>query len=351
MKKQLRANDVDHQQQQQNLDDPENPHQSSRFFGQSCYSALSRFFSLRCLIVLVVSLAILLPTIFCLFPSRSHTLAPPLSQPHANDTINYNAASVQASFKLRKPVSEVTSQKGALEDEIFRSICLSNDTKVIVLSLRQSCSCKYTDVEFAVVPVSAGYEISTQSLTSLRSSFVNLLEQRSKLNLTTTCFGKPYSFQVLKFPGGISVDPSGSIPVPSFGYVGNILNITLDRSISEILPDNKAQKLSGKLAVTLYLEPQESIYFRLTNIQGSTVSPPVIVQVYLVITIRVNLQLRLDHFAHITQTSSANNLGLENTVFGEVKGITISTNLEGEILDPALVMAPTPTPACYPSLC
>ncbi|XP_019095178.1 PREDICTED: uncharacterized protein LOC104769403 [Camelina sativa] len=319
MKKQSRANDVDHQQQQ-NLD-PENPHQSSRFFGQSCSSALSRLFSLRCLIVLVVSLAILLPTIFCLFPSRSHTLAPPLSQPHANDTINYNVT-----------VEQVT-----------------------VLSLRQSCSCKYTDVEFAVVPVSAGYEISTQSLNSLRSSFVNLLEQRSKLNLTTTSFGKPISFQVLKFPGGISVDPSGSIPVPFIGYVGNLLNFTLDRSISQILRDNKARKLSGKLAVTLCLEPQESIYFRLTNIQGSTVSPPVIVQVYLVITIRDNLQQRLDHFAHITQTisqtSSANNLGLDNTVFGEVKRITISTNLEGEILDPASVMAPTPTPACYPSLC
>ncbi|XP_010458441.1 PREDICTED: uncharacterized protein LOC104739702 [Camelina sativa] len=348
MKKQPRANDVD--QQQQNLN-PENPHQASRFFGQSCYSALSRFFSLRCLIVLVVSLAILLPTIFCLFPSRSHTLAPPMSQPHANDTMNYNAASVQASFKLRKPVSEVISQKGRLEDDIFRSIPLSNDTKVTVLSLRQSCSCKYTDVEFAVVPVSAGYEISTQSLNSLRSSFVNLFEQRSKLNLTTTCFGKPHSFQVLKFPGGISVDPSGSIPVPSIGYVGNLLNFTLNIPMSEILRDSRhARNLSGKLAVTLCLEPQESIYFRLTNIHGSTLSPPVLVQVYLVITIRVNLQQRLDHFAHIIQTisqtsSSANNLGLDNTVFGEVKRITISTNLEGEILDPASVMAPTPTPA------
>lgn len=80
MKKNSKENDLG--QQQQNLD-PENP-QSSRFSGRSCSSALSRLFGLRCLIVLLISLAILLSAIFCLFPRRS------VSEVDAGDTVKLN---------------------------------------------------------------------------------------------------------------------------------------------------------------------------------------------------------------------------------------------------------------------
>lgn len=73
------SKETDHDQQQQNLD-PENP-ESSRFFCRSCSSSLSRLFGLRCLLVLVLSFAILIPAIFWLFPRR------PLSEFDADEIV------------------------------------------------------------------------------------------------------------------------------------------------------------------------------------------------------------------------------------------------------------------------
>ena len=71
------------QQQQQNLD-PEA--ESSRFFfcGSFC-SALSRLFSLTCVIFLVLSFATLLSAIFWLFPPRRS-----LPRHHADDIVHLN---------------------------------------------------------------------------------------------------------------------------------------------------------------------------------------------------------------------------------------------------------------------
>lgn len=206
-----------------------------------------------------------------------------------------------------------------------------------ILSLHQSGAHNYTDVKFAVLPVSTDHAISKHSLKKLRSSFVKLFAKRTKLNLNTTSFGKPTSFQVLKFPGGISVDLVASIPVSETRVVLKLLNFILDHSISKIR-DSLAQLLNGQLESTLCLDPYESIRFHLTNKIGSTVSPQVTVRVY-VLTSTNHLQERLDHFAQTIQTSRAKNLGLDNAVFGEVKSITFSTYLE----EHALVLAPTPS--------
>lgn len=215
-----------------------------------------------------------------------------------------------------------------------------------ILSLHQSGVSNFTDVEFAVLPVPTGYTISEDSLTSLRSSFVKLFAQRSKLNLTTSSFGQPTSFQVLKFLGGITVDPLGIKPASEVLEI--LFNFTLDISISEI--KESLAELKDQLELLLSLEPYESVHVQLTNEQGSTISPPVNVQAYVVSTTENHLDQRLDNLAQIIQTSRAKNLGLDSSVFGEVKSITFSTYLEGKVLDSASVLAPAPT-SCFPSLC
>ncbi|VVA90886.1 unnamed protein product [Arabis nemorensis] len=325
------------QQQQQNLD-PENP-ESSRFFCRNCASSLSRLFDLRCLIVLVLTFAILLSAIFWLLPPRRS-----LSEFDADETIKLTAP-VQAYFRLHKLSPEVISHKGRLEKDIFRSLDLMN-AKVTILSLHQSGAFNCTDVEFAVLPVPTDYSISKDSLTSLRSHFVKLFAQRSNLNLTTSSFGQPTSFQVLKFPEGITVDPLGFKPVS--GALEILFNFTLDISISEI-QENLAD-LKDQLELLLRLEPYESVRVQLTNEEGSTISPPLNVQAYVVSTMENHLDQRLDNLAQIIQTSRAKNLGLDSSVFGEVKSITFSTYLEGKVLDSASVLAPAPT-SCFPSLC
>ncbi|KAL1222833.1 hypothetical protein V5N11_022141 [Cardamine amara subsp. amara] len=264
--------DDQQQQQQQNLDpeNPENPEPSRTSSSRSCSSALSCLFSLRCLIVMVLSLAIVLFAIFWLFPRRSPS----------DNAVKVTAPPIQAYFKLHKPASEVISHKGRLENEIFKSIGLPN-INVTILSLKQSGSHDhhFTDVEFAVDLLNS---TDHDSLTSLRSSFVNLFTQTSNLNLTKSSFGKASLFQIL---------------------------------FSE-------------------LEPPESIHFIFKNEQGSTLSPPVTVQVAFVSTMTELLEKRLDHFIQIIQTSI--NLGLDSSVFGQVKSITLST------IDSASVLALPP---------
>ncbi|CAH8355962.1 unnamed protein product [Eruca vesicaria subsp. sativa] len=318
---------VQQQQQQQNLD-PENPEaESSRCF---C-SAFSRLFSLTCVIFLVFSFATLFSGIFWLFPRRS------LPRHHSSDIVHINA-SVQACFRLHKPTSELISKKGKLERDIFSSIDLRNNTKVTVLSLNQSDESNFTDVKFGVLSVHTNHTMRKDSLTSLRSSFVNLFAQRSNLNLTTSAFGEPTSFQVLKFPGGITVDPLGLEPVS--GLLELLFSFTLDFSLSEI--QEKVDLLKNQLELVLHLELFESFRVVLTNHEGSTVSPPVTVKGCVVLTMTTmesHIQERFDHLAQ----PPAKNFGLDNSVFGEVKGITYTTYPEGKVLDSDSVLAPTPT--------
>ncbi|KAJ0229112.1 hypothetical protein HA466_0319140 [Hirschfeldia incana] len=318
------------QQQEQNLD-PENPEaESSRFFCGSFCSALSRLFSLTCLIFLVLSVATLLSAIFWLFPRRS------LPRHHADDIVHLNA-SVQACFRLHKPASELISHKGKLEMDIFSSIHLRNNTKVTVLSLHQSDASNFTDVKFGVLPVPTNHTLRKDSLTSLRSSFVNLFAQRSTLNLTTSALGKPTSFQVLKFPGGITVDPLGLEPVS--GLLELMFSFTLDFSLSAI--QDKVDLLKTQLELVLDLELFESFRVVLTNHKGSTISPPVTVRGCVfstMTTMESHIQQRFDN--HLAQLP-AKNFGLDNSIFGEVKNVTFTAYPEGKVLDSDSVLVTT----------
>lgn len=199
-----------------------------------------------------------------------------------------------------------------------------------ILSIHHSGAPDYTDVEFAVLPEPNGTAISKQSLNSLRSTLVKLFTQRLKLNLTTSSFGKAASFQVLKFPGGITVDddPSGSRPIRFSGGLEFRLNFTLHNSIFKIRKELSQLKDSLE-RVFKSLTPCDRVYVQLTNEEGSTISPPVIVQTSLYL-FGNHLHQRLDDLAHTIRTSRAKNLGLNKSVFGEVKNITLSTDIGEE---------------------
>ncbi|CAA7020769.1 unnamed protein product [Microthlaspi erraticum] len=324
------VNDHDQAQQQQNLDveNPESPQASSR------RSRFWRLFTLACIVVLLFSIAVMLSAIFLLFPRQ-----PPSG---FDADVTTKRASIQAYFKLRKPASEVISHKERLEHDISQSIHLSN-TKVTILSIHHSGSPDYTDVEFAVLPDANGTAISEHSLTSLRSTFVKLFGERLKLNLTTSGLGKAASFQVLKFPGGITVDdPSEFRPRHFSGGLEFRLNFTLQKSIFKIR--RELDQLKDTLEqVFISLDPCDHVYAQLTNQEGSTVSPPVIVQTSMYL-FGYNPHQKLDSLARIIRKSSAENLGLDKSVFGDVKNITFSTHMDRKYLDSAdSVLAPAPS--------
>lgn len=74
----------------------------------------------------------------------------------------------------------------------------------------------------------------------------------------------------------------------------------------------------------------QNLYIRLTNLYGSTLAPPVIVQSSVLLAVG-NLPpsiTRLKQLAQAITSSPARNLGLNHTVFGKVKQIQLSTMLQ-----------------------
>jgi hypothetical protein len=70
----------------------------------------------------------------------------------------------------------------------------------------------WTNVIFSIVPYPENSTISSTWLSILRASFISLVLRQSKLHLTESLFGNSSSFEVLKFPGGITIIP----PQPAF---------------------------------------------------------------------------------------------------------------------------------------
>ncbi|KAF2545942.1 hypothetical protein F2Q70_00019728 [Brassica cretica] len=241
--------------------------------------------------------------------------------------------------RLHKPASKVISHRGKLEKDIFSSLDLRNHTKVTVLSLHQPAASNFTEVKFGVLPVLTNHTLRKDSLTSLRSSFVNLFAQRSSLNLNKSTFGKPTSFQVLKFPGGITVDPLGLEPVS--GLLTLVFSFTLDVSLSEI--QHKVDLLKNQLELVLHLEMFESFRVVLTNHKGSTISPPVTVRGCVVSTTMTTVESHIQQRSNNLAQPPAKNFGLDNSAFGEVRNVTFTAYPEGTVLDSDSVLALTPS--------
>ncbi|XAR53129.1 hypothetical protein NMG60_11021549 [Bertholletia excelsa] len=299
-----------------------------------CLSRIGREFNLKCVFVLIFSLSVFLPAMFWVLPLRSIQLGF-----DAKESIKHRAT-VQAGFILQKPVSMLVSHIGRLEYDIYSEIGVP-DTKVAILSMHQAGASNWTNIVFGVLSDPVDDPINLVSLSVLRSSLIELFLQQSNLTLTTSIFGEPSYFEILKFQGGITVIPPQSA---SYWLMQQVLfNFTLHNSIHEI--KENFVELKEQLKLGLHLRPYENVFVQLTNRNGSTRDPPVTVQASVTSDLGILLPQRLKQLAQtITGSPPANNLGLNNHVFGKVKEIRLSSYLNHTLN----ATPPTPSPAPAP---
>ena len=88
----------------------------------------------------------------------------------------------------------------------------------------------------------------------------------------------------------------------------------------------------------------QNVYLQITNVIGSTVDPPVTVQASIMSDFGILLPQRLKQLAQTITGSPSKNLGLDNSVFGTVKGVSLSSYLA----DTLHATPPTPSPAPSP---
>ncbi|KAL0293749.1 UNVERIFIED_CONTAM: hypothetical protein Scaly_2577000, partial [Sesamum calycinum] len=207
-----------------------------------------------------------------------------------------------------------------------------------------SCRCikkanpNWTDVVFGFLPDPINSTINLVSISLLKSSLIDLFLQQYNLTLNSSLYGDPSSFEIYKVPGGITIIPEGAALILQTHQV--LFNFTLSSSIYEI--KENLLELKRQLKFGLHLMPNEVVYIQVTNKHGSTIDCPVTVQASVVSDLG-NLSLeRLRLLAQII-IGHAENLGLDHSVFGKVKEISLSSLLNHSL------HAPTPTPSPSPS--
>ncbi|KAL7002000.1 hypothetical protein U1Q18_003148 [Sarracenia purpurea var. burkii] len=309
---------------------------SSTILCERCSMSLSRIgrqFSLKCVVLLIFSISVFLPVMFWILPPHSTQ-----SAFDAKYAIKLRAT-VQATFRLQKPVSILVPHIGRLEYDIFEEIGVPY-TKVAVLSMHQDGASNWTNVVFGVLSDPIDVSINPVSLSVLRSSLIDLFLQQSNLTLTATTFGQPSSFEILKFPGGLTVIPEQSASIWQITQI--LFNFTLNNSVYEI-KENLAE-LKQQLTLGLHLWSYENVYVQVTNRNGSTIDPPVTVQAAVMSELGSLLPQRLKQLAQTISGSPANNLGLNDSIFGKVKEVSLSSYLNLTIH----ATSPTSTPAPAP---
>ncbi|KAL0346126.1 UNVERIFIED_CONTAM: hypothetical protein Sradi_4443900 [Sesamum radiatum] len=90
----------------------------------------------------------------------------------------------------------------------------------------------------------------------------------------------------------------------------------------------------------------QNLYIRLTNLKGSTVAPPTTVQSQVLLTVGINpSKSRLKQLAQTITGSHTKNLGLDNTVFGRVKQVSLSSILQHSLGSDGSSPSPSPSPS------
>ncbi|KAI3910514.1 hypothetical protein MKW98_027796 [Papaver atlanticum] len=302
---------------------------------------ISKFVRFRCVIALLFSAALFLSAIFWLPPLYRYG-----NQADLDRNALFRGHDVVAMVKLQKSLSLLSGNISQLEFDIFEEIGVVNSTVNVIL-LDPSPRTNATNVLFAVDPVSKDTKLSSASLSLLRASFVSLVIQQSSLHLTPSLFGNnTSSFGVLKFKGGVTVIP----PQNAFllQKVQVLFNFTLNFSIHQI--QENFDELKDQLKSGLHLNPYENVYVSLTNLYGSTLYPPTTVQASVLLTVG-NLPPPLPRLKQLAQTitgSHARNLGLNNTVFGKVKQVSLSSVLQHSLDSSGGSGSPSPSPAPLP---
>ncbi|KAK3155388.1 hypothetical protein QOZ80_2BG0202660 [Eleusine coracana subsp. coracana] len=244
-------------------------------------------------------------------------------------------AEIQAGFILLMPYSEVASHVKMLERDIYKKIGVPNSKVSVSMGPYKYTNSTY--VAFGILPDPRNSSINPASMSRLRNSLIQLTLQQSNLSLTPSVFGDPFCLEILGFPGGITV----LLPFSNFhpdSIVQPLFNITLDLTIHQIREFLEEMKI--ELASTLKQMPDEELFIKLTNMNGSTVAVPVSVQVSLSSNDHsIYLEPgRLQQLAQIVTDWNLTNLGLNLTIFGKIRDLKVYPVLQ-EFM-----------PACAPSL-
>ncbi|XP_022882770.1 uncharacterized protein LOC111399599 [Olea europaea var. sylvestris] len=288
-----------------------------------CSRLLRKVVTFRCIFVLVLGVAVLLSAVFWLPFLRLG------GEKHLD--LDYPGHDIVASFMIKKPSSFLDNYVIQLENDIFALISFPT-TKVEIIKFTPAGS-NTTNVVFAVES-----DVTTRSL--IRASFVSMVIHPSYLHLTPSLFGDPFSFEVLKFKGGITASPNQKAFL--LQKVQIRFNFTLNFSIDELL--NNFYELTSQLKSGLHLATYENLYLSLTNLKGSTMVPPTTVDTQVVLAVGLNpSKSRLKQLAKTITNSHTKNLGLNNTVFGRVKQVRLSS-MSINVTSPS----PSPSPSPYP---
>ncbi|KAJ6963876.1 hypothetical protein NC652_002239 [Populus alba x Populus x berolinensis] len=326
------------QQQRHDDDDDERRTRSRLFLCERCSMGLSRI-SFKCVFILMLSLCLLVSALFWIFPLHSSLHS--VSGFDAKDEVKLSAT-VQAYFRLLKPVVQLVTHIARLEYDINEEIGIPN-AKVAILSMHRLAS-NWTDVVFGLIPDPVNVPINMVSLSVLRSSLIDLFLEQSNLTVTTLIFGQPSTFEIFRFPGGITIVPMQYASIWQMPQI--LFNFTLNNSISEVL-DNFGD-LKDQLEFGLHLRQFETVYVKITNENGSTITPPVTVQVSVMSDLGTLQLQRLKQLAQIITASPDTLHGTPPT-----PSPAISPSLPPAIAPFAPVNSPSPSviPALPPQPC
>lgn len=125
--------------------------------------------------------------------------------------------------------------------------------QVVVNSLQPLVGLNWTNVVFSIVPYPKNLTISSTLLSILRSYFMSLVVQQSTLHLTESLFGNSSNFEVLKFPGGITIIPPQTAFLPQKPHA--TFNFTLNFPIYKV--QNRTEELKDQMKTGLLLNSYE----------------------------------------------------------------------------------------------
>ncbi|CAN6926459.1 unnamed protein product [Brassica oleracea var. botrytis] len=279
-----------------------------------CFEWISGLVGCKCLFVLLLSVSLFLSALFLLLPfgavDRGGSSLDPRFKGHA----------VVASFSLNRPKSFLNEHLTQLQEDIFQEMSYIS-INVTILAL-ESHELNTTKVVFGIDHDTAYREIFPLSLSTIKGMFESVLINQSTLQLTKPLFGDTFLFEVLKFPGGITViPPQSAFPLQKFKLS---FNFTLNYSIHRI--QINFNTLAIQLKNGLNLAPYENLYVTLSNAEGSTVYPPTTVHSSVLLRVGTsNPSPRLKQLTDTITGSRSKNLGLNNTIFGKVKQVRLSS--------------------------
>ncbi|OIW03225.1 hypothetical protein TanjilG_13019 [Lupinus angustifolius] len=325
--------------EQQPLPSGEDPPQNA--VAECRCSLIRKLVGFRCILVLLFSVAVFLSALFWLPPFLHLT-----DQKNLHGDSIYNGHDIVASFIVNKSVSLLEDNKLQLTKEIYDEI-EAPFTKVVILSLDFLPKLNKTRVVFAVDPDGKYPEMSSTDISLIRASFQSLVIRQSYLQLTTSSlFGEPSFFEVLKFKGGITIIPhQSSFPLQT---VQIRFNFTLNFSIYQI--QLNFNELTSQLESGLHLGSPEILQIILSNSDGSTVAAPTVVQSTVVLAVGVPPSKK--RMKQLAQTiMGPHNLGLNHTEFGRVKQVHLSSILNHSLHGSdgsGSVRSPAPAPLPHP---